>query len=329
MPGTRSSRSENEGKELAELPDQRLSNEEIRSVRSRGLNSQASLQLGNANGEHGSLKEIDPDESARLWADLKAETGHDSFIDYLEACEEDYPYAGLIKECFLDAWRYQSAPHQTCAVFNLQMGPSSCPTLHLQCSSRSAVTILSALRQSLPTGYVRIVLWEASVLGRAMLNALGLGLKLHPDSFRALLVRHCTADYLKAILEDIPLPWRKLVDGFDEGGIAPDVVLLGQYLVTAARHYLPENQDAPPVIMIFRLDKPSQIKPESKAKTRFSRVSSSQEPDQPAISNPIKILPPWMQGYDLTISFHLYSISEVVISSRRNRNMTNHIFITS
>ena len=148
-----------------------------------------------------------------------------------------------------------------------------------------------------PQDDVRIVLWEASMLGRAMLNALELGLKLHPDSFRALLVRHCTADYLKVILEDMPLPWRKLVDGFDEGGIVPDVVLLGQYLVTTARHCLPENQDAPPVIMIFRLDKPSQIKPESKAKTKFSRVSSSQEPDQPAISNPIKFLPPWMQGY--------------------------------
>lgn len=141
-------------------------------------------------------------------------------------------------------------PHQTCAVFNLQIGPSSWPSLDLHCSSGSAATILSALRHSSPTGDVRIALWEASMLGRAMLNALGLGLKLHPDSFRALLVRHCTADYLKVILENMPLPWRKLVDGFDERGIAPDVVLLGQYLVTTARHYLPENQDAPPVIMI-------------------------------------------------------------------------------
>ena len=76
MPGTRSSRPENEGNELAELLDQRLSNEEIRSVRSRGMNRQASIQLEDANVEHGSLKEIDPDESARMWADLKAETGH-------------------------------------------------------------------------------------------------------------------------------------------------------------------------------------------------------------------------------------------------------------
>ena len=298
MQGTRSSHSENsEGNELVDLPLSKFPNEEIQSVKSRDSNSQASSQLGDNNDGHDLLKEIDPDKSARLCADLKAETGHDSYIDYLEACGEDYKYARLIKECFLDAWRYQGVPHQTCAVFNLRLGPSSCPSLDLQCSSGSAATILSALRQSSPTAEVRIVLWEASMLGRAMLNALGLGLKIHPDSFRALLVRHCTADYLKVILKDMPLPWRELIDGFDERRIAPDVVVLGQYLVTTARHYLSTNLDAPPVIVVFRLGKPSYIKAEKKAKDRFSRVSSTQEPASLAISNPIKLLPPWMQEY--------------------------------
>ena len=298
MPGTRSSRSkDSEGKELVDLPGQRIPNGNFQSVRSRHANIQSSIQLGDNNGEHDSEEEIDPYENARLWADLKAETGHESYIDYLEACEEDYQYANLIKQCFLDAWRYQSVPHQTCAIFNLQIGPSSYPSLDLQCSSRSAAKILLALRQSSPAAEVRIVLWEASTLGRAMLNALGLGLRLHPDSFRALLARHCTADYLKIILEDMPLPWRELIDGFDERGIAPDVVLLGQYLVTTARHYLSANQNAPPVIMIFRLDRPSPIKPEKKAENKFIKVLSSQEPAPPAISNPIKLLPVWMQEY--------------------------------
>ena len=298
MPARRSSRSENsESNELVDPSGQRLPNEETRSVRSRDSNTQASIQLKDNNDEHDSVKELDPDESGHLWADLKAETGHDSYIEYLEACKEDYPYAQLIKECFLDAWRYQGVPHQTCAIFNLQIGPSSCPSLDLQCSSGSAATILSALRQSSPPTEVRVVLWEASMLGRAMLNALGLGLKIHPDSFRALLVRHCTADYLRVILDDMPLPWRELVDGFDERGIAPDVVLLGQYLVTTARHYLSANLDAPPVIMIFRLDRPSPLTPEKKAKNKFSRASSSQEPAPPANANPINVLPRWMQGY--------------------------------
>lgn len=314
MRSTGSSRSkDSEGSEPADPPGENLPNDEIQSVRSGDSKSQAGSQLGDNNDEYRVLKQIDPDETARLWADLKAETGHDSYIDYLEACEEDYTYANLIKQCFLDAWRYQGVPHQTCAIFNLQIGPSSCPSLDLQCSSGSAATILSALRQSSPAAEIRIVLWEASMLGRAMLNALGLGLKIHPDSFRALLVRHCTADYLKVILEDMPRPWRELIDGFDERRIAPDVVLLGQYLVTTARQYLPTNLDAPPVITIFRLGYPSQIKPEKNAKDRFGKVESTHESTPPAIFNPIKLLPPWMQEY--------VRLLELDLEKRRGRSL--------
>ena len=305
MPGTRSSCSDkSEGNELAELPSQRLPDEEAQIGGRRDTNRQANIELGMNNVEHDSLNEIDPDESARLWADLKAETGYDSYVDYLESYYGDYPYADMIKECFGGAWGYftdlmniPSLNRQTCAIFNLQDGLSSCPSLNLQYSSTSATTILSALRQPSSTEEVRIVLWEAKMLGVAMLNALGLGLKIHPEFFRALLMRDLPPNAFDMLPEKAFLRSREFIDGYDERRIVPEVVRLGQYLVTTARHYLSANLDASPVIVIFRLDEPPLPKPEKKAKNKLSRVSSSRESVPSAVSHSIKLLPPWMQEY--------------------------------
>ena len=299
MSGERSSRARNsDGNEPAEFPGQQLPDEEARIGEYRDPNSQSSIQLETNNEGHDLPNEVDPDESARLWADLKAETGYDSYVDYLEAYGEENPRETLLKRCLLNALRYAGAnTHQTCAVFYLQDGPSSHLSLDLQCSSTSAATTISALRQPCATAGVRILLWEASELRGG--NLLGLVLKVHPDFFRVLLARHAglpvrARDFL----------WSELIGGFDERGTAPDVVRLGQYLVTITRHYLSANLDAPPVIMIFRLDKPSQPKPEKKAKIKLSRVSSSQE-SVPLVSNPIELLPPWMQEYVCLLNLDL------------------------
>ena len=302
MPGTRSSCSDkSEGNELAELPSQRLPDEEAQIGGRRDTNRQASIHPSSSSDGHASPKEIDPDESARMWADRKAETGYDSYIDYLEAYGAEYPHADLVRECLLDAWHHQVlvAKAQTCAIFELQDRRSPCPSLDLQCSSPSAATIFSALRRPSPTGGVRVLLWEASVLDEGMLSALGLGLKIHPEVFRVLLARHAGTGHLDMLLDSSFSRWsmwRKLIDGFDERGTTPEVVLLGQYLVTTARHYLAANLEAPPVILIFRLDKISRDKPTQKMNYKFNRIFFYQELATRAVSNS-KILPVWMQEY--------------------------------
>ena len=290
------------GNELVDLPSQRLSDEESQNKRSRDLNSQAGIELEDNNVGHDLRSVNDPDETARMWADRKAETGYDSYVDYLEAYEAVYPHADLVRECLLDAWRHQLLvpKAQTCAIFELQEGRSPCPSLDLQCSSPAAATIFSALRRPSPTGGVRILLWEASGLDEGMLSALGLGLKIHPEVFRALLARHAGTGRI-GVVPDASFSrwsmWRKLIDGFDERGTAPEVVLLGQYLVTTARHYLTANLEAPPVILIFRLDKISRDKPTQKMNYKFNRIFFYQELATSAVSNPIRLLPVWMQEY--------------------------------
>ena len=241
-----------------------------------------------------------PDKSARQRADLKAETGYYSWFDYLGAFQEDYPYAKLVMDGFSEGWRYMDHSHQTCALFNLQIGPSSNPNLDLQSSSASADTILSALRQPSPTAGIRIMLWDAYALKKEMLDLLGPRLKVHPECFRFLLLRCALRGALRGDPE-YAFPWRDLIDGFDERDIAPEVVLLGQYLVTTARHPLSSNLDAPPAIMIFRLDGPSQPKAGKMANNNLNnnlnRVSSSRELAPLAVSNSVETLPQWMQEY--------------------------------
>ena len=284
MPGIRSNRSENsEGAELAELPGQRLPDEEAQTGECRNSSSQAIVEPMDNYYEHFSPIEVGSDENARLWVDVAAETGYNSYVDYLESYEEDYSYADLVKKCFLEAWRYTKSTHQTCAIFNLQYGPSSFPSLDLQSSSRSAATIFSALRRPSPTDGVRILLWDASVLDEGMLTALGLGLKIHPEVFGALLARHAGMGHLRVPSDLSTWPWRDLVARSDERMIAPEVILIGQYLITIARGYLLRNLDAPPVLVIFVLDNRS---------NRILRPKPKKNAE-----NPITSLPLWMQEY--------------------------------
>lgn len=303
MPDARLSRSENsDGNEFVELPGQRLPDEEAQIGDCHVSNSKASIQPEyHIDGPH-SLNAIGADEIDRLWADRRVETGYDSYIDYLDAFEEEYPHLDLVRACLLDAWRHQVlvVKPQTCAIFELQDGNIPCPCLELQCSSPSAATIFSALRRPSLTGRFRILLWEASVLDEGMLSALGLGLKIHPEVFRALLARHAATARLD-VLPDASFSrwsmWKKLTDGFDERGTAPEVVVLGQYLVTTARDYLTANLEAPPVTLIFRLHKVSRDKPTQKMNYKFNRIFFYQELATSAVSNPIKSLPVWMQEY--------------------------------
>ena len=170
MSGTRSSSSGNiEGNELAEIPRRRLPDEEAHLGETRDPNSQATLELESKNDKHDLPNEISFRGFNRLWQYIKAKTGYKSYFDYLEDCHKDYPHADSVEECFSETWMLwgnEGVDCQTYAIFDLQVGPSSCPGLDLRstCSSESAGTVISALHHPLLPSGTRILLWEASVL---------------------------------------------------------------------------------------------------------------------------------------------------------------------
>lgn len=92
MPNTGSSRREDsDGNELAVFPGRNLSDEEARNGVYQESSVYASVQHQVQREEHDPPNEISPDAGARLWEELKTETGYASYAAYLEAYEERHP----------------------------------------------------------------------------------------------------------------------------------------------------------------------------------------------------------------------------------------------
>lgn len=240
MPGTYSNSQydSSDGNELVVLPRGRLSDEEAHIGGNQELGVESSVQQRKKSDEHDTPTEMSPDESAQLWADLKAETGYASYLAYLKAYETSRPWLKDVKEQLHAMSRYQFRQEDaSCAILDLSNRDDSCARLRLSCCTSSSSLILSALRRPPAAVADRIVFWEASKVASQMLNALGLELKIQPRYFQTLLASWETS-------EDLSSKLRK------ERKTAADIIVIGQYVVTTARHYLHGNAVAPPVILI-------------------------------------------------------------------------------
>lgn len=223
------------------LPIGGLSDEDVRIGNHQRSSSEISVQQRKKSEEHHSLKNMSPDESARLWADLKAETGYASYLAYLKAYEKNRPWLKDLKDDLHAISQYQFRPeYATCAILDVFDGDDCRALLRLSCCTSSSSLILAALRQPPAAVTARVVFWEASKVANQMLDALGLGLKIQPRYFQTVIAR-CGS---RETLENVSSKFRK------ERKSAADIVIIGQYVVTIVRHYLPENLVAPPVIVI-------------------------------------------------------------------------------
>lgn len=243
MPGTDFNRQvdSSDGNELVVLPSGRLSDEEAHVGEDQEPSIETSVQQRKESDEHDSPDGMSPDESARLWADLKAETGYASYLAYLKAYETSRPWLRDLKEELHAISQYHFRPeYATCAILDLSDGDDSRARLRLSCCTSSSSLILSALRQPPAAVTARIVFWEASKVANQMLNALGLALKIQPRYFQTVLTRCGNSGGL----ENLSSKFRK------DRKIARDIIVIGQYVVTIACHYLSANLVAPPVILI-------------------------------------------------------------------------------
>lgn len=232
------------GNELVVLPGGRLSDREAQIEGGLEANIQASVQQLIESHEHDPPNKMSPEEEARLWAELKTDTGYSSYSAYLRACKEIHLYSKDVDESL---WKAAADEHRSldssrlpaCAVFDLSKGDNSRPELTLHCSSSSGSVILAALHQPLVGKAVRIVLWETSELNTDLVDALGLGLKIHQRFFHVLLPT--SASWSHFHVDPDRIKKRPLV---------PDVVVLENYVVTMAHSNLPVYSDATPVVLI-------------------------------------------------------------------------------
>ncbi|CAF9928686.1 MAG: hypothetical protein ALECFALPRED_004113 [Alectoria fallacina] len=222
------------------------------------------------------------DEGARLWEDLKAETGYTPYFAYLEAHEENHSHLWFSKEALRDLI-VNTAPSYDhgCAIVDVQGEDSTCCKLNLRCRSTSGTKILSALRQPPATTSFGIVLWDSTSLNEETLDALALGLKLRVHFFNAFLARHPKTP---ARL-DLGTGWK----------ISDDVVVIGQYVMTFVRDYLPANPDAAPIILIAGVDQDYlQINSDLDETFAFQNLATQATKKMP---NSLDQLSEWMREY--------------------------------
>ena len=241
MLSTASDRPEgSDNNELAVLSSGTVPDEEFHIGEELRTNIQTSIQLPHVSRGRDPSIRISHQESNRLWKDLETETGFRSYDECLETHEEEHRYLRYLRVAFREMTLYTDPYAYSCAIVDVQDSDSTCCKLTLRCYSTSGAKILSALRRPPHGATFGIVLWDSTSLDEEMLNALGLGLKIQPHFFEAFLARHPKTP---AVTEGVT-SWK----------IADDVVVVGQYVMTLVRNYLPANPDAPPIILIAGLD---------------------------------------------------------------------------
>ena len=293
MSSTHSSRRE-DGNELVALPSGRLSDEEAQIRGDQESSSQATGQQHNDSDEQDSPDEMSAEEAARLWADLKAETGYASYIAYLKARQ----YGDLHPLSLFSwmRWRMIDPDHgpelRACAMFDLSEGDNSRPELTLHCSTSSGSVVLAALRQPSAAAAIRIVLWDPSIIDKGVLDALGLGLKIHPRFFDVLL----SAPLLKKEGSDT---WKFDRAFKDIRPLMPDVVVIDDYVVTMVSNYLSEYSDATPVILIAGgFDAVS-------SETQIDEMSRFRSATVKDVSDPVDKYPTWTREYVRILQYDL------------------------
>ena len=218
-----------DGNELAVLPGGRIPDEE---ARIGGQNNLTGVQLQVDRGEQGSSSDTSQDEWAGLLDELRAETGFDSYSSFLAAYEERFPDLKDLKNSF----DWEMWPNLL-SIYDVHQEASRNLKTTLQCSSSSPTVILTSLRQPPATAIFRVVLWDASeCTNKTMITAVGLGLRIQPDFFHAIISRN-RAIYYQA---------RKL----KEQELTTKIVAMAHFVMTVARHYLPANSNLIPVVLI-------------------------------------------------------------------------------
>lgn len=272
-----------DGSELVDLSSRRLPDEEAQKEEQSPLDVQPDVQLQSESDEHDAPEEISADESARLWAEIETETGYRHYYEYLIAYSGRYEYLwhlryDLYHKLLRDS--REDSRKSTCAIYDVNHIDNRCPRIVLQCDSSSGNKVLSAIRQPLSAEHVRIVLWEVWADPRAgarMSDAVGLGLRIQPRFFQALLAISKHGGSTQTVIER-PL--------------ASDLFVIDQYVVTIAHDYLPANPDTQPVILIARLGEGEMgHKEESEEILPFQKLATIELP------KPVDELPEWMLRY--------------------------------
>ena len=187
------------------------------------------------------------EDHARIWAEVRARTGFTSYQNYIGVYKgrENRADLRLLWERMHDVTSLHE--ENTCSIIDFFACGNSPSPMAIRCHSSSGSELLAALLQPPNNVRLQIVLWpilspplSASLkVSREILNILGLGLRLDPQFFLALLETlsgPSLSDDLNEAVEFRPLH--------------PSHVVIDRAVATLVRHVLAEKPDAAPILLI-------------------------------------------------------------------------------
>ena len=206
----------------------------------------------------------DEDQSLKCWEEVKAETGFSTYKSFLEALKQKgLQYGDLLGELQRygdsDDWCYRHRDSGTIFVVDILSDGSTSISLErqlinarypkgpsfervmVQTDRKSITSLLQDLRSPPENVPARIVIWSMpwnAPLCPEAIDALGLGLNIHPSFFEALL------SVTKPSYESLP--------SFKPGRMEPSGsghIRIGDNVATVARNYRPGRR-APSVLII-------------------------------------------------------------------------------
>lgn len=161
--------------------------------------------------------------------------------------------------------------------------------IKMHCSSSSRSNILAALGQPSTGSVVPIVLWETSEPDDDMINALGLGLKIHPRFFHALLA--ATGKLFTSHEE---------ADRLEKRPFVPDLAVIENHVIKMTRHCLPGHCDGPPIILIAGEKFGASTSGRQVDEIQRFQCATLEDPSEP------KIKPPsWTEEYLRVLQYNL------------------------
>ena len=186
-------------------------------------------------------------DAPRIRASLREQTGFRSYQDYLEAYIDWEAHKDLM--LLRDLMNEVTSPdaQDTCSILDVLINEGLPPELSLRCHSKSGSEIFNALRQPPMDACVQIVIWRIHTparsprltMSRWFLDILGLGLRIDPQFFFALIQ---TLGGLRG--SSYPMT------AVDTRPLRPSHVVIDHTVATLVRQYPFDKPDAGPVILI-------------------------------------------------------------------------------
>ena len=204
-------------------------------------NSQVAPQNSQSEAVEESSSEAKPytlEDGEQIWKDIQAQTGFDCYEDYLQHYWQDHSHIEMLLSWMIDA-SYQATSNE-CYIVDVLAHEDWPPELPIRCRITSGLELLAALRQPPEDVSAQIVIWPiVDQILKELLDTLGLGLRIDPQFFLALL------ETLGAQRQG--RPFRNAVD---TRPLRSSHVVIDRVVATYVRHYPIDKPAAPPIILI-------------------------------------------------------------------------------